>query len=886
VGANNVKLSGASYSLGLNNDAFINGLKKAELALSSWGEAIKNHGRNVASAGALMMAPFIGALSSATSFAREITRIAAETGIGVEALSMLDTMAALTGNSLQQLANVYIKLTDAAGKLWRGNAEVASAFGELRLTWQQVRGMDPETLFTEVLDRLAALKNPTDRATLGFKLFGEQFREVLPLLNQGTGGLRALQAQVDRFKLRTSAEDTRILKEMGDGLTLLWASFRQLGVEVAVSVMPVFRPLIEAISRGLLAFRQWVRENGDLARTIATVAIVLTVYGGSMLALGVTIKVVALQISFFHSLLLPLRASIGLVTAALVSSRNTVFAINIAWQSLSQTFKGVGFSLDILRLAGAAVTATWSLMATVVSALAAGLRSYALAATGVAAAMYSLYILSGLVTAAFTSGLAVWAATTLAIGLLAIAHETNNLALTSTIAITLLAATVLLNYNVAILIVTGTLGTFGVTISVVTAALVAGYAAVRALTTSYGVLRGAMIATAIASSAFAITVLLTKSLLLGIAAAAVVVTLAFGMIAKGITLAALAMKGLAAVTAIFAVIKAAVIALSTALWLALSPLLLLGLKLVAMGAAVYLAFSHGAPYVMRAWERITPFFTRFFRNIASIGGDAFAGIAASIRMGDIEGAMNIAMLSLKAAWEEFFAWLKEGWASLEPYLTNIFERVMTAIRGVWTGAFQFLVASLEGLGIVASGTVDSINQTLGVGGPGAGLGNALPYQVQAANTLQQVLSQMGMTFGNPTYIAEQLELWGPAMFREVLATWPHGDDILGLWDEVLSAANPGNIINQQNADNADLAFVASGPLSPAEIARRNLQRARRQAEQDLEDYNFVAHTGTTRPNDPGMLMKATSMGTFNGAIAGLLAPDSIDREQLRQLDHR
>lgn len=831
MSASNLKLSGASYSLGLNNDGFINGLKKAELALSSWGEAIKNHGRMVASAGALMMAPFVGALSSATSFAREITRISQQTGLSVESLSVLDTVASLTGNSLQQLANVYLKLEDSAGKLYRGNQEAANAFGELRLTWQQVKAMDPASLFTTVIDRLAELKDPTDRVRIGFALFGEQFREVLPLLNEGSAKLAELRAKIDKFQLKTSKEDISLLKEFGDSTTLLWASMRQLGIEVAVQVVPVARMLMEVVANGIMSFRQWIRENGNLVRSIFTGALAFTAYGASMLALGLTIKVVGLQFAMLHGLLLPVRIAIGGIVTASLAAKASLGGLFGVMTSLGQG-KGGLFSNIITNLFSPKNFLAGMVGLDPKTILGAfgdiGKWITALIPNNFGGLLWG-YLRGpiGFVGGQFLNAFSVIGSSLAPMfGRLLVSGPLRGL----TTWVLTFNSTFLRAFAIIGSVGTRVFGSLGAAISKVIGLMVVGLA--RTALTTVGT-----------------------------------IFMAFGTLAVGVltTIGSMLLGLIGSVVAF-------------------------GVKLAVIGYVGFLIWQYAAPRIMSAWRNVAPTILNAFDRIKTVGILAFGGIVDAVKAGDLELAMQIAFLGIRILWIDLMQFFRTSWAALEPTLIAIWDRVFDYIKKAWNNIFGPMIALInpEVAGDIgnkinggpeeteAQKIAKQIAELFKVGGV-----DFMKNMPQVPNPFpNDVFPNMPSTvpsdpFFTPDKIAQLIGEHGvPVALQKI-------EEILGgtnkdFLDALKAALRPFN------PDS----FVGPMPQTPAnqrDELMRQLVNLREEAANMAIWASWDVGNGPPKV-DPALMFKAGAVGTFNANVAPYLANDSIDRQMLRRLD--
>lgn len=221
---------------------------------------------NAAKGLVMVFRELVGVVSSSitetTAYGSAINDAAARTGIATDALQELGFAAQLSGSSQETLFSALTRLSHTMGEAAKGSKEAAAGFSALgvRVTGPTGKLRNTEEVFAELVGRLGAISNPTDRASKALEIFGRQGTELLPLLAEGSKGLEAMRGQFRELGIGLDADGVAAADRFGDSLDTLrdvLDSFkRDLG-----------GPLIEALQPVVDAVLEWVAANRALIRT-------------------------------------------------------------------------------------------------------------------------------------------------------------------------------------------------------------------------------------------------------------------------------------------------------------------------------------------------------------------------------------------------------------------------------------------------------------------------------------------------------------------------------------------------------------------------------------------------------------------------------------------
>ena len=193
-----------------------------------------------------------GYVSSIRSSVDETAKLAAQTGIAVEALQVFQLAAQMSGvdNLVEPIRKLGIEIGNAAQS---GNIE---KFERLGLNFDQLSRMAPEEQFKQIAAAIAALPTPAERAAAAVAIFGEQGIKMLPLFEQN---LAAIEERMKRLGIVLTEDQTGAIEEMNESLLLVQKTFEGIIGQVTANLAPV----ISAMAEDFLSFIEDYQGLGD-----------------------------------------------------------------------------------------------------------------------------------------------------------------------------------------------------------------------------------------------------------------------------------------------------------------------------------------------------------------------------------------------------------------------------------------------------------------------------------------------------------------------------------------------------------------------------------------------------------------------------------------------
>lgn len=242
----------------------LDGFRGVGRALGEVGDAAK---RAALLVGGLVTAAGLATFSLVRGFAAagdSAQKAAQKIGIGVEALQELRYAGELANVEQEELDAALVRLARNVGLAARGQRSALKPFERLGISIHDQNGNLRTTadLLPEIADKFGRLDDEQKRVVLSQDLFGKAGANLIPLLREGSAGLKRSAEEARRFGIVLSKEDTAAGEEFMDSLTRVGAALRGVRNTIGRELLPVLQDLVNG-------FREWVVENLPQIREFA-----------------------------------------------------------------------------------------------------------------------------------------------------------------------------------------------------------------------------------------------------------------------------------------------------------------------------------------------------------------------------------------------------------------------------------------------------------------------------------------------------------------------------------------------------------------------------------------------------------------------------------------
>jgi hypothetical protein len=195
-------------------------------------------------------AALVGSVKAAADYGDQLDNMSQRTGVAVEELARLQYAAKLSDTSTEALGKGVGNLSKLMVGAAAGGAESSKLFERFGISLRNADGTIRST--TEVLydlaDVFSVMPEGPEKTTLAMDFFGKKLgQELIPLLNQGSTGLRAMADEAERLGLVLSAGQARKAAEFNDNLDRMSALSKSVGMALGNWMIPGINNMLSEI---------------------------------------------------------------------------------------------------------------------------------------------------------------------------------------------------------------------------------------------------------------------------------------------------------------------------------------------------------------------------------------------------------------------------------------------------------------------------------------------------------------------------------------------------------------------------------------------------------------------------------------------------------------
>lgn len=184
---------------------------------------------------------------SGAEAADKMGKLSQSIGVSVESLSALDYAAGLSGLSTDELGSSLGKLNKALAEAGSGNKQQAATFAALGVSVKDSAGQlrSSEDVIGDLANKFAGMKDGAAKTAYAMEIFGKSGANMIPFLNQGKAGIKALTDEAERLGVVMSSKTARDAEEFNDAVDKLHRAMNGVAVQVAGQLAPALTGLID-----------------------------------------------------------------------------------------------------------------------------------------------------------------------------------------------------------------------------------------------------------------------------------------------------------------------------------------------------------------------------------------------------------------------------------------------------------------------------------------------------------------------------------------------------------------------------------------------------------------------------------------------------------------
>jgi hypothetical protein len=260
-----------------------------------------------------------GAISATQELGGAVNKLARETGLTAEASSQLlfaFRQVGLDAGDASTSIGIFAKklkgIADEETGVTTGGKAIAQILRDVGIQATDAAGnIKPlADLLPALADRFKAMPDGLEKSALAMQLFGRSGKDMIPLLNQGSTGLKELAAEADRLGVTLTGANVGAIRAFTAAQRDMQEAISGLKVQIGLALMPILTELIQWFVDVQPEARQFLDEVIKKFRAVADAAEpfinaakkLISVFGGLGVDLGDLILVLSATAAAFVAL--------------------------------------------------------------------------------------------------------------------------------------------------------------------------------------------------------------------------------------------------------------------------------------------------------------------------------------------------------------------------------------------------------------------------------------------------------------------------------------------------------------------------------------------------------------------------------------------------------
>lgn len=247
--------------LGADIGTLDDGLKGASAKLDDFAKQAKIAGAAIGTAIGGAIVGLGVSIKSAINEADKLGKLSESVGVPVEQLSQLKLAADLSGVSIETLGGDFSKLEkNMASAAVNATGPAARAFQAIGLSVRDASGnlKSGQQALIDIAGKFAGYKDGAEKSALATALFGQAGSKLIPMLNQGSDGLKNFIDLANQLGLTIDGKTKNAASAFNDNMTLMGKIWDGIIIKVTAGLLPAFQQLSGALLE--------VGKNGSLTK--------------------------------------------------------------------------------------------------------------------------------------------------------------------------------------------------------------------------------------------------------------------------------------------------------------------------------------------------------------------------------------------------------------------------------------------------------------------------------------------------------------------------------------------------------------------------------------------------------------------------------------------
>lgn len=168
----------------------------------------------------------------------QIDKVSQRLGLSTEAYQKWNYVLSQSGVDITTMQVGLKTLTNTVGKAEKAGSVAGTAFEELGISIDDLKGASRDKIFETTIKALQNVEDGTQKAILANKLFGKSGQNILPLLNQTNASTEELLNKAEELGLVIDSDTIQAGVNLTDTIDTLKRSMSALGMQIGATIIP------------------------------------------------------------------------------------------------------------------------------------------------------------------------------------------------------------------------------------------------------------------------------------------------------------------------------------------------------------------------------------------------------------------------------------------------------------------------------------------------------------------------------------------------------------------------------------------------------------------------------------------------------------------------
>ena len=301
----------------------------------------------IATAAAALVGPLIKCTNEASEYAKELQVLSQITNVSTDELQKLKYAGEQVGVSMDSISDALKEITNKMYEASTGSEELESLFRKLRVSIEDNQGQlrSANAVFYDTVDALGKIQNETRRDAVAMQLFGESARNLNPLIEIGSKGIKELGLEAEDMGMILSGVAIKDLVAYNKSMEKFNNTSEQARIQLGLVLLPILTTVADTISsipaptmKAIMAFTAVATVVGVLGKALTGIAVPMTLFNANLAGTAVVgTKTMAIILGIAAALVL-----VASVIAYLIGKSN---GFNEAMEKTAKTVGNVSQSV-------------------------------------------------------------------------------------------------------------------------------------------------------------------------------------------------------------------------------------------------------------------------------------------------------------------------------------------------------------------------------------------------------------------------------------------------------------------------------------------------------------------------------------------------------------